>query len=58
MMIIGTPEINVPKTGINQNIRTIIERVNIYGKTPQPWTILIIRSQIEVRTEFTIAMSD
>jgi hypothetical protein len=35
-MSIGAPDINVPKTGINQNTSTIRESVKIYGKTLPP----------------------
>lgn len=58
MMSIGTPDINVPKTGINQNTSTMSESVKIYGNTLPPCTNEIINNPIDVSIALVIAMSD
>jgi hypothetical protein len=57
-MRIGIPDMNVPKTGINQKTRTIRESVKIYGNTVPPWRKLIRSSPIDVSTALVIAMRD
>jgi hypothetical protein len=58
MMSMGTPEINVPKTGINPNTSTISESVKINGNTAPPWRSDMMMSPMDVRTALTMAMSD
>jgi hypothetical protein len=58
MMRIGTQEINVPKTGINPNTRTMSESVKIKGNIVPPCTSDMMMSPREVRTALTIARSD
>jgi hypothetical protein len=58
MRRIGTPEINVPNTGIKPNTRTISERVEINGNIVPPCTKLIMRSPMLVRQAFVSAIRD
>lgn len=58
MMSIGTPDMNVPKTGINPNTSTMSESVKIYGNTLPPWKNDMTSNPIDVSTAFVSAMSD
>mgnify|MGYP006932801910 CR=1 FL=1 len=58
MIMIGIPERNVPNTGMNPNINTTSESVNIYGNASPPWKKLITRSPNDVRMALTRAMID
>ena len=57
-MSIGTPEINVPNTGINPQINTMSASVKINGKATHPWTKLMMRSHRVVSTALVRAMID
>lgn len=56
IMIIGMPDKNVPNTGINPKINTIIESVKMNGKCPAGKSEPISKSPIVVKIELTNAI--
>ncbi len=58
MMRMGIPERKVPKTGINQKINTMRERVTIYGKDHPPCIKLINIRPTDVSIALVKAMID